>query len=249
MNEFLSAILSFPTVVFTVLLGVIVLYWLMVIVGAIGVDVLHVGEAAGGKIEGIVDGAVEGKIEGVVDGAVSGHAEGATGKLEAVGGGGGFLAMLGFGKVPATVVISSLVLWSWALCLLIARSGAEMGLPSWSLQVLAPVLAVFLGGVLTGALVRGIGRFIVHQEPLRRADLVGKLCTITTGRVDANFGQALISEHGVDLTVDVRCDPPNSLRRNAQAVLVAYDSEHHFFTVEAYDQPLATLGERPPAAH
>jgi hypothetical protein len=253
MNEFLSAILSFPTVVFTVLLGVIVLYWLMVIVGAIGVDVLHVGEAAGGKIEGMVDGAVEGKIEGVldgaVDGAVSGKVEGVTGKLEAVAGGGGFLAMLGFGKVPATVVISSLVLWSWALCLVIARSGAEMGLPSWSLQLLAPVLAVFLGGALTGALVRAIGRFIVHQEPLRRADLVGKLCTITTGRVDANFGQAQISEHGVDLTVDVRCDPPNSLRRNAQAVIVAYDSEHHYFTVEAYDQPLATLGERPPAAH
>jgi hypothetical protein len=254
MNEFLSAILSSPTVVFTVLLIVIVLYWLMVIVGAIGVDVLHVGEAAGGKIEGMLDGAVEGKIEGVldgaVDGAVSGKVEGVTGKLEAVsGGGGGFLAMLGFGKVPATVVISSLVLWSWALCLLAARSGAEMGLPAWSVQVLAPVLAVFLGGVLTGALVRAIGRFIVHQEPLRRADLVGKLCTITTGRVDANFGQALISEHGVDLTVDVRCDPPNSLRRNARAVIVAYDSEHHFFTVEAYDQPLATLGERPPAAH
>ena len=252
MNEFLSAILSSPTVVFTVLLIVIVLYWLMVIVGAIGVDVLHVGEAAGGKIEGMLDGAVEGKIEGVldgaVDGAVSGKVEGVTGKLEAVGGG-GFLAMLGFGKVPATVVISSLVLWSWALCLLAARSGAEMGLPAWSVQVLAPVLAVFLGGVLTGALVRAIGRFIVHQEPLRRADLVGKLCTITTGRVDANFGQALISEHGVDLTVDVRCDPPNSLRRNARAVIVAYDSEHHFFTVEAYDQPLATLGERPPAAH
>ena len=253
MNEFLSAILSFPTVVFTVLLIVIVLYWLMVIVGAIGVDVLHVGEAAGGKIEGMVDGAVEGKIEGALDGAVDGaaggHGEGGTGKLEAVGGGGGFLAMLGFGKVPATVVISSLVLWSWALCLLIARSGAEFGLPAWSIQVLAPIVAVFLGGVLTGTLVRGIGRFIVHQEPLRRADLVGKLCTITTGRVDANFGTALITDHGIDLTVDVRCDPPNSLRRNAQAVLVAYDPEHNFFTVEAYDQPMASLGERPPAAH
>lgn len=253
MNEFLSAILSFPTVIFTVLLTVIVLYWLMVIVGAIGVDVLHVGEVAGAKIEGMVDGAVDGAVGGAVDGAVDGagpgQGEGATGRLEAVGGGGGFLAMLGFGKVPATVVISSLVLWSWALCLLIARSGAEMGLPSWSLQVLAPVIAVFLGGVLTGTLVRFIGRFIVHQEPLRRVDLVGKLCTITTGRVDANFGQALISEHGVDLIVDVRCDPPNALRRNTQAVIVAYDSEHHFFTVEAYDQPLASLGERPPAAH
>ncbi len=262
MNEFLSAILGFPTVVFTVLLIVIVLYWLMVIVGAVGADVFHLpdmGEAAGGavegKIEGVVSGAVEGKIEGVLngaaDGAVEGHGEGVTGRLGAVSDGGGFFAMLGFGKVPATLVISSLVLWSWALCLMGVGIGAEVGLPAWSLQVIVPTLAVFLGGALTGLLVRTIARFIVHQEPLRRIDLVGKLCTITTGRVDASFGQALISEHGVDLTVDVRCDLPNALRRNTRAVLVGYDDEHHFFNVEAYDQPLqplTALDERPPAA-
>jgi hypothetical protein len=236
-----------------------VLYWLMVIIGAIGVDILHIGEAAGGKIEGMVGGAVEGKIEGVLggavegkvegvlDGAVEGKIEGMTGKVEAVAASGGFLAMLGFGKVPATAVISSLVLWSWAGCIVLVRLGAGIGLPNIVLQIGAPVLAVFLSGVLTGAIVRVISRFIVHHEPLRRADLIGKLCTITTGRVDANFGQGLITEHGVDLTVDVRCDPPNSLRRHAQAVIVSYDAEHNFFHVEAYDQPLAPLGERPPA--
>lgn len=259
MQEFLSAILGSPTVVFTVALIVIVLYWLMVIIGAIGIDVLHIGEAAGGKIEGMVDGAVEGKIEGVLagavegkvegvlEGAVEGKVEGMTGKLEAVAASGGFLAMLGFGKIPATAVISSLVLWSWAACIVAVRVGGELGLPDWLLQVGAPVLAVFVAGALTGAIVRGLGRFIVHHEPLRRADLIGKLCTITTGRVDANFGTGLITEHGVDLTVDVRCDPPNSLRRHAKAVIVSYDADHNFFHVEAYDQPLAPLEERPPA--
>ncbi len=261
MNEFFSAILSVPTVVFTVMLLVIILYWLMVIVGAIGVDILHVGEAAGakiegmvsgaveGKIEGVLDGAVEGKIEGVLDGAVEGKVEGMTGKLEAVGGGGGFLAVLGFGKVPATVVISSLTLWSWALCVLGVRLGGGLGLPALAMNLVVPVIAVFLSGVLTGLVVRVIGRFLGKHEPLRRADLVGKLCTITTGRVDAGFGQALISEHGVDLTVDVRCDPPNSLRRQTRAVIVGYDAEQQYFTVEAYDQPLASLspgGQRSP---
>lgn len=256
MNEFLSAILSFPTVFFTVLLLVIILYWLMVIMGAVGADVFHVGEAAGGavegKIEGVVGGAVEGKIEGVVSGSVEGHVEGAT-ELDGAEGGGGFLAMLGFGKVPATLVISSLVLWSWVLCLLGARIGADAGMPGWSVQVLVPIAAVFFGGLLTGVLVRTIARFIVQQVPLRHVDLVGKLCTITTGRVDADFGQGLITEHGVDLTVNVRCDPPNSLRRNAQAVIVGYDAHHHFFSVEAYDQPMQPMqslqqqvGERSP---
>lgn len=43
------------------------------------------------------------------------------------------------------------------------------------------------------------------------------------------------------ITIEVRCDPPNSLLRHAQAVILAYDPEHHIYTVEAYDQPLAPL--------
>lgn len=250
MTEFLHAILSFPTVVFTVMLIVIVLYWLMVIIGAIGVDVLHVGEAAGAKIEGMVGGAVEGKIEGVVGGAVDAKIQGAVeAKVEGAageigGGGGGFLAMLGFGKVPATVVISSLVLWSWAVCLSLSSAGANMGLSAWVIGAAAPFVAVFLAGALTGLIVRALGRFLVHHEPLRRRDLVGKVCTITTGRVDASFGQGLIEEGGTDLTIDVRCDPPNRLVRRARAVVVAYDAEHNTYTVEAYEQGLIET-ERP----
>ena len=96
-------------------------------------------------------------------------------------------------------------------------------------------------------LVRIASRFLVHHEPLRSGGLVGKLCTVTTGRVDAGFGQAQFSEDGNVITIEVRCDPPNSLLRHAQAVILAYDPEHHIYTVEAYDQPLAPLGERPPA--
>jgi len=155
--------------------------------------------------------------------------------------------MLGFGKVPATVVISSLVLWSWALCLLAVKFGAALGLPNWLLQLAAPLLGVFLGGVLTGTLVRIASGFIVHHEPLRSGGLVGKLCTVTTGRVDANFGQAQFSEDGNVITIEVRCDPPNSLLRHAQAVILAYDPEHHIYTVEAYEQRLAPFGEQPSA--
>lgn len=247
MTEFLTAILSFPTVVFTVMLIVIVLYWLMVIIGAIGVDVLHVGEAAGGKIEGVVGGAVEGKIEGAVDGAITGKLEGVAGKIEGAAGSlgeGGFLAMLGFGKVPATVVISSLVLWSWALCLTLVTVGADLGINVWAVDAVSPFVSVFLAGALTGLIVRSLGRFLVHHEPMNRRDIVGKLCTITTGRVDASFGQALVEEGGTDLTIDVRCDPPNTLVRRARAVVVAYDPDHNTYTVEAYEQG-SIVTERP----
>jgi hypothetical protein len=180
--------------VFTVLLIVIVLYWLMVIIGAIGVDVLHVGEAAGGKIEGMVGGAVEGKIEGVVGGAVEGKIEGvaverALGRgrqgrgrgrqdrrRRRVPGDAGLRQGPGDGRhqLAGAVVVGAVPVAGVGRR---GSSGSTRGLVaawwrrSWRCS----------SGVLTGLIVRALGRFLVHHEPLRRRDLVGKLCTITTG--------------------------------------------------------------------
>jgi hypothetical protein len=81
MTEFLATTFSYPTVVFTVLLAVCCAYWLMVIVGALGVDALDfdfdgVDGAADGAAEGIVEGAAEGVVEGAAEGVVEGAAEG-----------------------------------------------------------------------------------------------------------------------------------------------------------------------------
>ncbi len=85
MTEFLATTFSFPTVIFTVLLAVCCAYWLMVIVGALGVDALDfdfdgfdgvADGAAEGVVEGVAEGAAEGAAEGLVEGAAEGAAEG-----------------------------------------------------------------------------------------------------------------------------------------------------------------------------
>ncbi|MEU6857699.1 hypothetical protein AB0B28_02295 [Glycomyces sp. NPDC046736] len=51
MTEFLDIALSFPPIVFTFGLILVVLYWITVIIGALDVDVIDVG-AEGGEVEG-----------------------------------------------------------------------------------------------------------------------------------------------------------------------------------------------------
>ncbi len=223
MSELLTASLAFPTVVFTILLGIVMLYWTMVIVGALGLDALDFLDLDSG-VEAL-DGATEG-----VDSSGLDH------------GGGGVLTFLGFGKVPATIVVSSLALWAWACCVLGVSALAGFGLPGVVVILAVPAVAMFVSGLMTGLLVRVLGRFIVQHKATRRKDLLGKVCTVTTGRVDANFGQAIVREGGDEYTVQVRCDPPNALVRHSQALLVAYDPEHDFYTIEAYDQPLVASG-------
>jgi hypothetical protein len=91
MTEFLSAILAFPTVVFTILMGVVLTYWLFVIIGAVGIDMLdgHLdfeagAKALGGSIEGgakALGGSLEGGMK-AAGGALEGGMKAAGGALE-----------------------------------------------------------------------------------------------------------------------------------------------------------------------
>src|SRR6478752_4101843 len=70
MAEVFVLALSFPSVVFTVLLGVVLIYWTFVMVG-----VIHIGEGSEGALDGHIDGATKGMLEGAVDHVGGGHAD------------------------------------------------------------------------------------------------------------------------------------------------------------------------------
>lgn len=76
MQEFLDATFAYPTIIFTVLLGVSVVYWLFVIIGAIGIDALDVDVDVDGVGEGVGEGLGEGVGEGIAHGVGEGVAEG-----------------------------------------------------------------------------------------------------------------------------------------------------------------------------
>lgn len=198
MGGFVEAVLSFPTVLFTPLLIVVVGYWLVVIVG--GAD---------------------------PDGDGSGEA------------GGGVLAVLGLGGVPASVTLSLLVAFAWFLSL----AGAQLAL--------VPLLAV-LGVALVGAwLLARVAVLVLRRmlppgaEP-SRADFVGLTCVIRTQRVTRTFGQAEVhAPDGSSAVVQVRQAGHDDLRAGATAVLYDFDAVGEFFWVVPAD---VALHPDPPTA-
>ncbi|MFI6508352.1 hypothetical protein ACIBCT_12155 [Streptosporangium sp. NPDC050855] len=89
MGPFFDAALSFPTVLFTFLLLVIVLYWVLVVAGVFGFD------------------------DGPLDGPDGPDGPGGPGAANATG----LLGGLGLGGVPAAVAVSLLVAVAWFACL------------------------------------------------------------------------------------------------------------------------------------
>ncbi|MEU5720124.1 hypothetical protein AB0G71_31010 [Streptomyces sp. NPDC020403] len=155
---------------------------------------------------------------------------------------------VGLGGAPVAVSVSLVVLVSWFTSLtgsvLVLRSGVT-GTARAALHVL----------VLTGALLIALGvvRMVVHrfrrcfpaEPPPSRQDFVGQVCTVRTGSVSSDFGQAeVVAADGSTAIVQVR-QPPGPpgpgdvLAAGSTGLLYAYDAEGEFFWIAAYDAALA----------
>lgn len=242
---FLDHFIAFPTVIFTVLLGILVLYWLLVIVGALGVPSVDVDTSLDGGLEGAGEGlgAAEG-LEGV--------AEGAEGASEAAGlGADGVLSGLfhasRLGTVPVTVSVSLLIFWMWLSSMfgsiLLRPLLGDWGSAAVSLLVILPV-AFVTGLILTSLSVRPLGPlFIVHSAPSRR-NLAGRIVEVRSGSVTHDFGQAELADGGAGLILSVRCPKDKRLEKGDLAVIISYDEQADAYDVDKVDwlEPGESIG-------
>jgi hypothetical protein len=246
MEQFLNVALSLPSVVYTVLFGTALLYWVFVMVGAARVELLGDG-AADGALDGL-DGGTEGAAKGVLDGAGAdgadghggdGHGDGHDGDGHHHGTLAGILAALRLRSAPATVVLSVLVVLSWVFCVT-ALQTAHHHLTGGALTA-AKVAAFFLAPLLAlpfpSLAVRPLARVFVAPRAVGHQDSIGKLCRIRTGTVTERFGEAFVEDGGAGLVVRVRVEHGEKLKRDDEALIVCYDPVTQVFTVA----PMANL--------
>lgn len=211
----IDASLQFPTVVFTIGLGIALVFWLSVLLGALDLDLF------GGGADG-ADGGGDGG-----DGADGGD------------GGGGLWYGLGLGTVPITISVSVILLVGWIGSLL----AMEYVVPSfsnasWLPPALLPVM-IIVALVLAGFLVRPLAPFFAFKQGKFNSEYVGHTCTITTGSVDAGFGQAIIEDGGTVLDIPVRCDRPGRFARGDKALIIDFDPDRQAYVVEPSTDMLA----------
>ncbi len=226
MSEFLDAAFTMPTTIFSVLLILATAYWATVMFGLLDLGIL---DGLFEMIEGLFEGSAGG-IEGAAEGLAEGLGEGA-------GEHGGCLGLAG---VPLSIIGTAVAGFGW----LFSYAGLSF----------FPALAtgtVALVGVGAGASVLAMGVTAVALRPLRklfrfapvtgRRDLVEKICTVTTLRVDEKFGQAEVRDEGSAILVQARCLHTNDLTRGSKALIFEYDPKYEVFYVLPVDDELAEL--------
>ena len=255
MADFLHIALSFPTVVFTALLMATFLYWLMVIVGALGMDALDGVDGGDGLLDGAADGGFDLDGDGLLDGV--GEGAEALDAMDASPDGGvddlpetligtsvvaGLLAFLRIGKVPMTVILSSLILWGWLFTFLGHYAVYKASLEGWIAAVLTGGAA--LGGfvlslLLTSLLMRPLARLFEHHTQHGQYSLVGGTCTVISQRVDAHTGRGEFADGGAGLILDIRCNSDNTLGRSDEVLIVEYKPEEDVYIVEPIEKTSA----------
>ncbi len=210
MSELLQASMRFPTVVFTIALGIALVYWLFVLLGALDLDLLGGGH-------GHVD------MDADVGGDATGHD--ADGDVD----GGGMWHMLGLGVVPLTISITVILIVCWCGSLL---STTYIAGDSGILRAIILPVMLLLALPIAALLVRPLAPVFRIKEGKSNADYVGHICTITTNSVDLTFGFANIEDGSSHVQIAVRCDKPGTLARGDKALIIEFDPARRTFVVE-----------------
>ncbi|QDA57278.1 DUF1449 family protein [Thermomonas aquatica] len=219
MTEFYTTALTFPTLLYSILLAFCVVYWLLAATGLVDNDTIH----------GLLhhhDG-----LDGI---HTHHHHDGAADNA-------GMIARLGLSGVPFMLILSVLVFFGW-LITYFAQLLVLQYLPD-SLRVLAGigvlVAALLPGLVLTSLLLRPVARLIMKLRPPVPPSVLGKAGNVISPQVTETEGRAEFADGGAGLILQVRAPPGTTFHRGDRVVLLSFDEQSHAYAVIAESEFLS----------
>jgi hypothetical protein len=209
--ELLQASISQNQILYTLALGLVVVYWSMVIIGVLNFDT-DVPDA-------LMDG----------DGVTDFSHDASTGSV--------WLStsrVFGFAKVPIVVWASFLILFMWFFSLVLNRFGNPEATTLRALLLVGPNFII--SAIITKIVTIPVARlFSAMSESDPEAEVVlGRAGVITTMEADESYGQVEITGKGAPLLINVRTLPGSaSLKKGASVKITSAGPDHKFYYIES----------------
>ena len=210
MEQLFEVASQFPTVIYSTLLGIVVVYWVVGMLGLIDLDF-----SGGADLDLDVDSDVDVSAGGIT----------------------GLFLTFGISGVPFTLVISIIILICWLISFYLQfylLSWLPDGWLYYLLGAASDVLIFFFSLPITAIVIRPLKGMLKSVEATSSNNLVGKDATIATGMVSETFGQARLFNNGAEILVDVRCDPEHTFKLGDQVLVIKYLPENHTYIVAPY---------------
>ena len=197
MNEFVITISSFPTVIFSLLLIVVVCFWLLAILGVVDLDIA--------SLDLEIDAETDASGVGLL---------------------GGLLLKFGLHGIPVSVIASALILLAWLIAYF-GSVYLIAWIPGTLLKAIAGtallIASLILALPIVGASLRPIRPLFNGETAAKRDSVVGQSCVVRSLEVNEEFGQAETTNPGASLILTVRAKTPNTIKQGDIVAITAYD--------------------------
>lgn len=210
MEIFLGIAMSFPTIVYSVMLLVVSVHWLLAALGILEVDA--------------VDGLLPDDIgtDGADPGAV-----------------GGLLMKFGLHGVPVMVVFTIIAIVGWIFCYFVDLSLLRT-MPGGIVSTLAGVATCAGGLLLSIPVARvvlaPVRRLMRRYQPVSQRPLLGHYAEVRSPEITRTHGTARIDDGGAGLILQVRADEPGRFVRGDRVVLIEYLEDQNAYRVTSTEE-------------
>jgi len=210
MNPFHQTVTSFPTVVYTVLLIICALYWLVAVLGLVDLEILDFD------------------LDGDIDAADS---------LEAQNGIAGILFKLGLNGVPLTIVLTIIAIVAWILCYYAVFFGGSLVPDFWPLELLFElvifIVVSFISILLTAQIIKPIRSLFKSLEADETKHILGQVVVVRSAVVNQERGEAVMEDGGAGLLLNVRATGDEEFVKGDEVVVIEQNKEKSLFRVIA----------------
>jgi hypothetical protein len=208
MDPFYQNISSFPTAIFTFVLALCVLYWLLAVLGVVDIEMLD--------------------IDGVDADVDLGNEATSANALAAV------MLKFGLSGIPVTIIVSFLSLFGWLASYYIVHYLSPMipaGMLRYSFGLLVLFVAFWLGVLLTAVIVILLRPMFqkVEQQTIKR--VLGKSAVVRTSKVTDSFGEAFLDDGGAGLILKVRSEKDQTFVKGDKVVLLEYLENENIYKI------------------
>ncbi|MBN2294987.1 MAG: DUF1449 family protein [Pirellulales bacterium] len=220
---------------YTVMLALVVLYWLLYIVGAVSEDALDfmgldfdadVDVDADIDADIDIDADVDADVDADMD-ADMGHA-GSAHPLAA------FLHFFHVGDVPVILILSVLVVFMWMASMITTHFlGIQL---FWVALAMSPAILV-VGLIATKAVILPFAPYLKNllKQEGDKVEVIGKTCTIVSLEATEKFGQAEMKIEGAPLLLNVKTREGVTLHKGDEGVVFDHDKETNTYLIGKFD--------------
>ena len=208
MDNLTVNIFAYPVLPYTLLTGLVFIYWLVAALGFLDIDVLDI-ESPDGDMDGD--------------------------SLDALA---GLLMKLGLNGVPLTLVVTFISLYGFIAVSVPSMFLEVFMVGNITKLVIGTPLLIAVTYVaikLTSISIIPLRKFFKKMEVYTEKKLIGQACTVRTSKVTEKFGEATFNDGGAGLILKIRAPEERGFKNGDTVILLEYLEHEDAYRVVSED--------------